>query len=144
MFRGGRRFSCRVFPSCTQFHEVLLWLPYAMLWAQQNGLWQGVLAFQSCTWSFQSRPPREQVCSGRTDQLISHTYPLSLTWMNICSNSLLIFTQRVALCACCTISCFHTLYFFPIHYYLCACFAVCCLFFCCRPLWKYFAPKSHT
>lgn len=70
-------------------------------------------------------PPREQVCSGWTDQLISHTYPLSLTWINICSNSLLIFTQRVALFACCTISCFHTFYFFPIHYY-CAWFAVCC------------------
>lgn len=71
-------------------------------------------------------PPREQVCSGWTDQLISHTYPLSLTWMNICSNLLLIFTQKVVLYVYCSITCFHGSYFFPIHYYLCL---FCCLLF---------------
>lgn len=69
-------------------------------------------------------PPREQVSSGWADQLISHTYPLSLTWMNICSNSLLIFTQElhsvyVVLHPASTLSAF----------FLCiitwACFAVC-------------------
>lgn len=102
MFRGGSRFTCRVFSFCTQFHEfILLWASYAMSWAWQSKLWQGVLVFQSHTRPFQSKECLWENSCG-VAELISqfHTQArLQWTWINICSNSLLIFSQRAVLCA---------------------------------------------